>query len=144
MKILHLEDMSEVTFILAEKFLELGHFYKEAVSLYEMDELLSKDKYDCLIMDINLSPAGLPPILIKETQEGKISGWIWIKNVAIPTYGIDPRDIIIYSDYIYLLEGISDKKLDDIIKIPKRKAGKRESSVSELEKAVISINNRKR
>ncbi|HCA43580.1 MAG TPA: hypothetical protein DEP28_10055 [Bacteroidetes bacterium] len=139
MKIIHLEDISEVTFILEEELPSLGFAYIKATSIFEINEILDSDSCECLIIDLNLPTDGLSKELSELTRDGKITGWIWIKHIGINKYSLNPANMIIYSDYIQELDSITDNDLEKIKKIKKRKAGNRESSIKELHKNLEQI-----
>ncbi len=141
MKILHLEDISEVTYIFEDVFPDMGLDYEKATSIYEINELLSNSTYDCIILDLNLPTDGLSKELKEKSRDGKITGWIWLKHIGISRFGVKLESVIIYSDYIHDLDEIDKNELKHVRKLKKRKGGNRNSSIKELHKGIMKIKN---
>lgn len=104
MKILILEDRGSVSFYLEKIFTEKGYSVFLAYTIYEAMYYFENNDINCIICDLNLSPEGLTPNEITKTKDGLFSGWVWIQNYVINDRPNFRKKIVIYSDYINVLE----------------------------------------
>ncbi len=99
MNILFLEDRGSVSFYVTEALAGEEHVVFEAFSIPDALYILEKQSIDCIIADLNMSPEGLSPQEIEETQDGLLTGWLFLKNHVFSQYELRSRTII-YSEYL--------------------------------------------
>ena len=82
MKILILENQGSISLLLKAHLTQEGH---EVYNAFNVNDARSyweskEKKIDCIIVDLNMVPAGLTPAEAQATENGLITGWIWLKN----------------------------------------------------------------
>jgi hypothetical protein len=76
-----------------------------ARGISDAEELLKADKYDCLIIDLNMDNTHLPDEYKGETDGGALTGWVWLYRVVKPLLSAGPSTkFLIYSAFIDELE----------------------------------------
>ncbi len=106
MKILLVEDLGSVSEYLVEALREQGHEVLEAGDIDDARSFWEDEgeTIDCLIVDLNMDPAGLDDTEIEATRGGLLTGWVWLTRHV---FADDPdmrRRTIIYTDYLGKLE----------------------------------------
>lgn len=72
-----------------------------ARGISDAEELLKRDKYDYLILDLNMDNTHLPEKYKDETESGMFTGWVWLHRVVEPSQLAGPSaKYVIYSAYI--------------------------------------------
>ena len=99
MKILILEDRGSVSFYMQEMLESEGHTTIPAFSIPDARTILKNDGIDCIITDLNMDPWGLSPSQIRETRDGLLTGWIWLRDEVIKEKPHMKNRTIIYSEY---------------------------------------------
>jgi len=113
MNILLLEDNGTVFSFLEEELRKLGHTIVLAPKISRAIDLMSVEfdnKFDCLIVDLNINPSGLDDEDLKKSEYERIWGWIWLKKFVFPNDEQWKEKTIIYSQYTQILYSIVDKK----------------------------------
>ena len=106
MNILLLEDNGSVFSFLMEELEKRGHKIELATKVSRAIDLMSDEfdnKFDCLIVDLNINPTGLDDENLKKSEYEKIWGWIWLKNYVFPKDENWKKKTIIYSGYTQML-----------------------------------------
>lgn len=80
MKILFVENSGEAAYPLTEWLEDDGHEVLLAADCAVAQDFWDEADIDCLIVDLNMEPAGLKAEEIERTQGGLFTGWIWLKN----------------------------------------------------------------
>ena len=121
MNILLFEDRGSVFKPLKDALETMGHKILDAYNIYEANEYLDQGHIDCIILDLNMSPDGLSDEEKKQTEDGILTGWIWLKNYALPTVPMLRQCTIIISEYIaYLQVHMKKEDLEGIELINKK------------------------
>jgi len=106
--ILILEDEPYLLRQLKDFFEDEGFEVIDCVSIFEGMECWdnNKSRIDIILTDTNMSPNGLTEEEIKISDNGCLSGWIWIKNYVLNDQKrlFQIERIFILSDYIPILE----------------------------------------
>ncbi len=122
MRVLFLEDRGDVAKHLKETLEERGHEVLRALEVSDAQSYWEdKQPIECLIVDLNMDPAGLPEGMEKETKGGLLTGWIWLReSVFKERPKMKPRTII-YTDYLgQLRELVTPEELEGIYLVQKR------------------------
>jgi CheY-like chemotaxis protein len=132
-KVLILEDQGGILFPLAERLRDDGYEVICASDLYTADQALEDMKLDALILDLNMDAAGLDPALLKDTMDGQLTGWIWLRQH--PEYH---AKAIVYSAYLASLSAHASAEdaatLRNIVQISKREEGHVRAVVAAVKK----------
>lgn len=133
MKILLIEDRGSVSFYLKALIEQDGDEVIEAYSILDAQSCLEKNKIDCIILDLNLDAFGLTELEERQTENGTITGWIWLNNYVLNKNPEMQERTIIYSDYVNVLRSAVDVNLlSDFVIYQKRE--------SSAEKLIDQIN----
>jgi hypothetical protein len=104
-----------------ENLLEKGHTLFDSFSIMDAQSYWEDEQIDCLLVDLNLSPEGLTDDEIEKTENGLLTGWIWLKEYVLKKNPGMKNKIIIYSDYLpQLAAKVNEEELRGIARIPKR------------------------
>ena len=93
--------------------------FVECFNVYQADAKWNKhkDNVNILILDLHISPDGLPADLTEKTSGGFLTGWVWLWNNAmkndIDNYNATKPLILIYSAYTQELKDYLEKEADD-------------------------------
>jgi CheY-like chemotaxis protein len=105
MNILLLEDRGAVAIPLTEKLENLGHTVFIAQNIPKAKSFFRTEEIHCIITDLNLPPKGLKDEEKKQTGNGILSGWIWLKNYVFPENEPIKKSTIILTAYPDELHG---------------------------------------
>ncbi len=122
MNILLLEDKGVVAYPLKEWLEEDDHkvFLAPNISRAKTYWHTEKRRLGCIIADLNMDPEGLKPDEKKETRDGLLTGWIWLRNYVFAEDEEMRRRTIILTAYMNeLMEAISDNQLEGIVLVEK-------------------------
>ncbi len=122
MTILVLEDRGAVSFRLRELLQKEKYTVYEAANLYQAEYYYRERQVDAFIVDLNLSPENLTGEEIAETLDGRLSGWIWVRNRVFGAYLEQPeqlklvrRTVVIYTEYMTeLRKQLSEEELEGL------------------------------
>jgi len=106
MKILILEDSGSIYESFNDYAKENNMEFIKANKISAANDVFNDQKkyIDLILVDLNVLPSGLLPNEVDQTDGGKLSGWIWLKNYVL-TEDISWRNkIIIYSEYVTVLK----------------------------------------
>ena len=106
MRILYLEDSGDDTNKILDLLVSHGYQVDTAYSIYEARDFISKNTYDCLIIDINLSPDGLTIEQKKNIKGGVLTGWVWFQDEIMKKNNPLSEKAIIFSDYTEKLKSL--------------------------------------
>jgi len=113
MNVLLLSSRGSVSDPIANILMRLGHLVLRASNLYEATDYWNERPVDCVIMGLNMDPAGLTDKQIYDTYGGLLTGWIWLKTRVLcdDSFNYDMRyNTIIYSAYADELMRLVPKK----------------------------------
>jgi CheY-like chemotaxis protein len=98
MKILVLDSHACAAVPMIDVLRELGHEVIKAFNINDANSYWQENSnFDCLIVDITGPVDGLTEEEIEQTQEGWISGWIWLQNYLLAENPDFASRVIIYS-----------------------------------------------
>jgi CheY-like chemotaxis protein len=140
--ILVLEDRGRVSYYMEEALRSRGHTVLSAGNIWEAQyhwDQRSETVVNCIIADLNMSSDGLTPDETERTQEGILTGWVWLTERV---YRDDPEMMprtVIYSEYLdYLKDRLSNDERRLVRQVSKR--GSR-STTTEVLTCVQEIQN---
>ena len=96
--ILILEDQGGILFPLGERLEKEGFEPILAGDIFTANQALEDFRPHALIVDLNMDPAGLDSSLYRETLDGQLTGWIWLRQ-----YPACIEKAVIYSAYLATL-----------------------------------------
>ena len=105
-KVLYVEDRQAIRSDLSDRLQEKGFDILACKSIYEAGAFwdAKKDYISSIILDLMLSPIGLPEKLHNRTRDGSLTGWIWLWHCLNPSGSLphpaQDKNIVIYSGYI--------------------------------------------
>ncbi len=121
MNILVLEDRGSVSHYMEKALQEPGHKILSSFNVNDARSNWELGKIDCLIVDLNMAPNGLNPEEVKDTHDGLLTGWIWLREYVYKNNPEMRKRTIIYTDYMdALVDNVSEEQLDGIHLVPKR------------------------
>lgn len=100
MNILFLEDRGSVSFPLVDELRGQRHEVFDAGSVRDARSYWEDKKIDCLIVDLNMDPAGLTDEQANQTHGGLLTGWIWLRDYVFNVRQDMRQRTIIYTDYM--------------------------------------------
>lgn len=108
--------------------------------IYEANEILKENNdISCIISDLNMCPDGLDEKYHEETFGTMLTGWVWIKYYILAKKEYSKIPIIIYSDFIDVLETNSDyEKYRDTYQIELIDKQRNEEILCEKIRAIIT------
>lgn len=104
MNILLIEDDGAVAHYLREAVEELGHCLFVAMNISRAKTYWRREQIDCIIADMNMDPTGLKVDERKRTQNGLLTGWVWLQNYVFQQKPFMKRQTIILTAYVSELE----------------------------------------
>ena len=99
MKILVLEDGGTVSHGLVAALQAEGHSVSEAGWVYDAISHWTRERHDCLIVDLNMVTNGLKPEEAEKTYGGLLTGWKWLLHYVFPTDETLKERTLIYTRY---------------------------------------------
>jgi len=131
-KVLVLEDQGGILFTVAERLSD-AYEVVPASDLYTATQALEESSFDALVVDLNMDPAGLDPELYEDTNDGQLTGWIWLRQYP-EYYG----KTVLYSAYLASLASLAGHEdaelLKGIVQISKREQGHVDAVIAAIRK----------
>jgi CheY-like chemotaxis protein len=106
---------------MANALTELGHKVFSAYSVSDANSYLDEEKIDCIIVDLNMPTNGLSQGEVELTNDGLLTGWIWLHEYVLKEKPNMKERTIIYTEYMSELRAkISNNELEGILIISKK------------------------
>ncbi len=124
MNILVMEDRA-VALDIEDVILEMeeGHKVLIANGVRDARSHWEYEKIDVIIADLNFSTEGLEPEEAAQTQDGRLTGWVWLREYVFKNDPKMKKRTIIYSDYTdKLYDNVAEKEYAGITIVPKKGA----------------------
>lgn len=135
MNILVLEDRGSVSRYMEEALKNEGHNVFSAGNVSDAISLSKTGKFDCLIIDLNMPSDGLTEEEKTQTEQGLLTGWVFLKNYVFKVDHRMRERTIVYTDYLERFrESVPHTDLEGVRFIPKK------GSPSPAEQLMKSVN----
>lgn len=117
MNILILEDSGWIAYNMEELLTQKGHNMFNAGTIDEAQDFWKHEQIDCIISDLNMDPEGLSSTELEKTQNGLLTGWIWLNSRVFSSKPSMREKTVIYSAYANALKSIVVEELLSSIRI---------------------------
>lgn len=122
MKILFFEDRGAVNIPIVDALERKGH---RVFSAYNVNDATSywedEQPLDAIILDLSVDPTGLSDSQLEQTQEGLLTGWIWLRDTVLREHPEFGKRTCIYTEFRDVLIGaVPEEERRDIRVIGKR------------------------